>query len=303
MTGEVPPDDVLQAGRGEEVLLLQAQLLAGLGRVVGVEDAGDALRERLLLHRAHVVAAVEGLEVDQVAALRRPQAQRVDVPPAPADHRRVVGDGQDALAAFPDLHSLALGVALLADMAIEADRVDRIGALELPGIAEGEPVLRPLDLPAVVEPLLEQAVLVADAVTVGSDAQCRHAVEQAGGEPAQAAIAQGSVGLDLEHRLGIDAERAHGLRGRLVEAEIAQGVGEQAADQEFEAEIVDPLAVGVVDGAGGGHPAVDETIAHGQGQREEPVVPGGVLRVLADLIDQLAENGPAEAFRVEAQRG
>ena len=49
MTGEVAPEDVLQAGRGEEVLLLQPQFLAGLGRVVGVEDAGDALRQRLLL--------------------------------------------------------------------------------------------------------------------------------------------------------------------------------------------------------------------------------------------------------------
>ena len=92
-------------------------------------------------------------------------------------------------------------------------------------------------------------------------------------------------------------------RARSREAEIAQGVGEQAADQEFEAEIVDPLAVGVVDGAGRGHPAVDEPVAHGERQGEEPVVAGGVLRVLADLVDQLAEDGPAEAFRVEAQRG
>ena len=55
--------------------------------------------------RAHVVAAVEGLEVDQVAALRRPQAQRVDVPPAPADHGRIVGHREDALAALPDVRT------------------------------------------------------------------------------------------------------------------------------------------------------------------------------------------------------
>jgi hypothetical protein len=70
--GQVAPQDVLEAGGGEEVLLLEPQLLPGLGGVVRVEHPADALREHLVLDRAHEVAAVEGLEVDQVAALRRP---------------------------------------------------------------------------------------------------------------------------------------------------------------------------------------------------------------------------------------
>jgi hypothetical protein len=77
----------------------------------------------------------------------------------------------------------------------------------------------------------------------------------------------------------------------------------ESADQELEAEIVDPLAVVVVDGARRGHPAVDQPVAHGERQCHEPVVAGGVLRVLADLVDQLAENGLPEAFLVEAERG
>ena len=74
MIGEVTADDVLEAGGGEEIFLLEAQLLAGLGGVVRVEHAADALGEHLLLDRAHIVAAVEGLEVDQVAGLGRPEA-------------------------------------------------------------------------------------------------------------------------------------------------------------------------------------------------------------------------------------
>ena len=298
----MPVQDVLEAGRGEEILLLQPQLLAGLGCIVRIEHPADALREDLVLHRMHVVAAVEGFEIDQIAALCRPEAERVDVPPAPADHGRVVGHGEHPLPTLPVMNAPTRSVALLADVAVQPHRVDRLGALEFPRIAEGEPVLGPLDLPAVVEALLEQAMLVPDAVAEGGDAKRRHAVEQAGREPAEATIAQGGIGLDLEHFLGIGAEGAHGLGGSFVQTQIAQRVCKEAADQEFQAEIVDPLAVIVVDGAGGRHPAVDEAIAHGEGQREEPVVPGSVLRVLADLIDQLAENGSAEAFRVDAQR-
>ena len=77
MVRQVAADDVLQRRRGEEIFLLEAQLLAGLGGVVGVEDAADALGPHLLGHGLHVVAAVERFEVDQVAELS-------------ADHRRSV---------------------------------------------------------------------------------------------------------------------------------------------------------------------------------------------------------------------
>ena len=302
VVGEVAAQDVLQAGRGEEVLLLEPQLLAGLGGVVGVEDAADALREHLVLHRPHVVAAVEGLEVDQVAGLRRPQAQRVDPPPAPADHGRVVGDGQHALPALPGpgRPPVGAGARRLAHAPVEADRVDGLGALELPRVAEGQPVLRPLDLPALVQALLEQAVLVADAVAEAGDAERRHAVHQAGGEPPEAAVAQGRVRLDLQHPLRVDPEVGERRLGGVGEAQVVDRVAQEAADQELEREIVDPLAVALVDLPRRRHPAVDQPVADGQRQGHEPVVPGRVPRVLADRVDQLVEDGLAQALPVEA---
>ena len=41
---DVAADEVLQRGRDEEILLAQAQLLAGRRRVGGIEHAGDASR-------------------------------------------------------------------------------------------------------------------------------------------------------------------------------------------------------------------------------------------------------------------
>ena len=79
-------------------------------------------------------------------------------------------------------------------------------------------------------------------------------------------------------------------------------VVEQAADQELEAEIIDPLAVALVDLAGGGDPAIHETVADGQGHGQEPVVAGGAGGVLADRVEQLVEQGLAQALTVEGAR-
>ena len=61
-------------------------------------------------------------------------------------------------------------------------------------------------LPAVADLLHEQAVLVADAVAVGRDRERRHAVHVAGGEPAEAAVAERCVRLELAELVEIDAE-------------------------------------------------------------------------------------------------
>ena len=69
-------------------------------------------------------------------------------------------------------------------------------------------------LPAVLDHLAEQAVVVADAVAVGGDAERRHALHEAGGEPAEAAIAERGVGLELAQPVEVDAELAQRLARR-----------------------------------------------------------------------------------------
>ena len=83
------------------------------------------------------------------------------------------------------------------------------------------------------------------------DRQRRHAVHETGGEAAEAAIAERRVGLDPAQVRQIDAELVERLRHRLRDAEIGQGVEQQAADQEFEREIIDALAPVGVDARSG----------------------------------------------------
>ena len=72
--------------------------------------------------------------------------------------------------------------------------------------------------------------------------QRRHAFHEAGGEPAEAAIAERRVGLEPASRVEIDAEVVKRLAHRLDDAEIGHRIAQQPADQEFEREIIDPLA-------------------------------------------------------------
>ena len=230
---------------------LQPQFLAGRSRVAGVENLGDRLGPDRFGKRADIVAGVEGFELERVGRPRRPQAQRVDMPAAPADDRRIVGDRFDCLCGMPDVVG-ALVVALdHFDPAAEADRVIVFGTDEFPWIAVDEPVLRRFLLPAAADDLAEQAVVVADAVAVRGDGQRRHAVHETGGEAAEAAIAERRVGLDPAQVRKIDAELVERFRHRLRDAEIGQGVEQQAADQELERKIIDALAPVGVDGVQG----------------------------------------------------
>ena len=152
---DVAANEIEQRRRSEEIFLSEPQFLAGRSRVAGVENLGDRFRPHGFRKRADVVAGVERIEFDRIDRARRPQAQRVDVPAAPADDRRVVGDRFDRLGRMPDVVG-ALIVALdHFDPAAEADGVIVFGADEFPRIAVDEPVLGGFLLPAAADDLAE----------------------------------------------------------------------------------------------------------------------------------------------------
>jgi len=108
------------------------------------------------------------------------------------------------------------------DRSPETDGIVDLGAREFPRIAELQPGLRILMLPAVLDGLHEQSVIVADAVAVGGDRKCCHALHETGGEPSEAAIAEGCVWFDLTEPVEIDIETGERGAHRLGEAKIRQ---------------------------------------------------------------------------------
>ncbi len=97
----VPPDDVVEGRRDEEVFLLQAKLPAFEHVVVRVEHLGDRLRAILVGDCPLVVAMIEVVQVELARALCRPEAHVVHRAVAVSGDRRVIGHGHDRLGIHP----------------------------------------------------------------------------------------------------------------------------------------------------------------------------------------------------------
>ena len=292
----VAADDVLYRAGGEKILLLEAELLPLRRVVLRVEHLGDVLGQVLLLDGADVVAGVEHLEVELVGGAGAPQPHRRHRVVAVAHDGRVVGDAEHALAIDPADAESALPVGHHGGMAAELDGERELGAGDLPGIAEPEPLVGSLDLLAVADHLVEAAELVADAVPEGGEADGGHGVEEAGGEAPQAAVAEAGVDLDLEHLLEPDVEPGQRLLHALVDAEVEQAVGEQASDQELGREVIHALGIGGVLRLHRLDPAGKQPVANGVGEGEEVVMRRRHRHRLALERDQVVEKGAPEPF-------
>ena len=208
---------------------------------------------------------------------------------APAHDRRVVGDRLHGFRR-PPRRAVTPAVIDMVDMAAEMNVVDHLRPLEFPGVAETQPFIRIFVLPALRDDLPEQAEIVADAVADGGNGQRRQALHEARRQPPEAAIAECRIRLAFAQVIKPDAEIAERRLEHRQQAHIVQRVGEQAADQEFEREVIDPLAAGVVALLFGRQPAVHDAVAQCQRGCLVPVPPRRHAGVLADRKPELGED-------------
>ena len=92
----------------------------------------------------------------------------------------------------------AQGAAAQLERAVELHFDRLVRARDLPRVRAAEPVVRLLVLPAVLDGLPEDAVLVAQAVAHGRELHRRHRVEEARGQAPEPAVAQARVGFLLQ---------------------------------------------------------------------------------------------------------
>ena len=246
-------------------MLLQAQLLALVAVVVGVEDLGDDLRQLPLLHGLHVLAAVEVAHVDLIDGLGAPGAQEVDLGAVIAHHGDVIGHS---------LHGLVVQVAVVGativlvgfDATAEVNFHRVLGMRDLPDIAAGQPVVGHFDLVAVHQLLAEQAEFIADGAAHGGQLQCGQGIQEASGEAAQTAVAQAGLGLFLEHDGAINAKLVQCLHVVGFVDQVDHVVVQGAAHQELSAEVVNLLRLLLLAGVAGIAAALHDLITHHQGQ-------------------------------------
>lgn len=107
---------------------------------------------------------------------------------------RGIGSGKEAYGRVDPALAARLGGL---DASEEVDGYHVLGTRDLPRVAEAQPVVRLLELPAVLDALLEDAVVVAQAVAVRREADRGHRVEEARRQTPETAVAQTRVLLDL----------------------------------------------------------------------------------------------------------
>ena len=91
--------------------------------------------------------------------------------------------------------------------------------------------------------LLEHAILVADAVAPAGQVEGGHGIDEAGGQPAQAAVAESGVLLCIHQGLHVVAQLLEGLAVDPLQLQVHHRVQQRAAHQELGAQVVDELRV------------------------------------------------------------
>ena len=139
-----------------------------------------------------------------------------------------------------------------------------------------------LDLAAVHDVLGEHAVFVADAVAERGQVQRGHRIEEAGGQPAEAAVAQGGVELLLLDVLEAACMGLHAGRRLLAQTERVERIAQAAPDEELHRQVVHAACPGAALGGLRLDPALGELLARRLGDGAHEVGRIGLVGGYAD---------------------
>ena len=166
-----------------------------------------------------------------------------------------------------------------ADLAAEVDLLRLLRLGHEPRIAQILPIVGQLHLLAVHDLLLEDTQLVADGIAGGGDLQGGHGVQVAGGQAAQAAVAQTGVGLGLKQVGGGEAKALQGLLQGIQQAQVIGVLLQRTAHQEFQRQVVDLALLALPHLVASGHLVAGHDVTQHQSAGLEHMIGGGVLHV------------------------
>ena len=169
------------------------------------------------------------------------------------------------------------------DAPAEVDVDGLLGMGDLPDVAGGQPVVRHLHLIAVHQLLAEQAELIADGAAHGGQLQRGQGIQEAGGQAAQAAVAQAGLRLFLKDDGAVDAQLVQGLHVILFVDQVHHVVVQGAAHQELSGQVVDLLGLLLLASVAGIAAALHDFVAHHQRQRLVKLLGRGVVDVAGEL--------------------
>ena len=167
---------------------------------------------------------------------------------------------------------------------LHIDRFVRLAVLPYEAVAQ--PVVRQLHLIAVDDLLFKETVLIANGAAMPRVTVCSERVDEAGGEAAEAAVAEPRIRLFLVGIRELQIELLQNLLHRLLNAEVDEIGAQEPTEQKLNGKIVDLL----------------DALLRVLPIRLDPVVRNGLLRRRRNrLVDfgfgQLVETPPKENVR------
>ena len=140
-------------------------------------------------------------------------------------------------------HTVNAVVLPTVDVSAEAD-LHRLALMgNQPYVAHAQPVVREFHLPAVHNLLLEDAELIADGIPRHGQIQGGGGIHIAGGQPAQAAVAQPGVRLHLIQLVDVHAALGQRLGEDILQPQVIQVVAQRGAHQKLHGHVVYLLAL------------------------------------------------------------
>lgn len=281
--------DGLHRSGHEEILLLQPQGLTLVVVILGIQHLGDHVGHGPLLAGAEVLALREQLHVDGFGGLGIPQPQGIHMVGVVTGDLHVTGHRQHTGVVLVHHHQVAV-VPAGADGASEVDLLRLLGFGQQPRIAQRLPVVGQLHLLPLHDLLLEQAQLVADGVAGGRNLQRGHAVQIAGGQTAQTAVAKTCVRLHVKDVGGLEAQVLNGLLQLGQHVQVIGVLHQAAAHQELQRQVVNPagaLAGGLLPAL---HPVLGHNVAQHHGAGLQHFAVAGLLLGAAVIQPQLADD-------------
>ncbi len=133
---------------------------------------------------------------------------------------------------------VVLVVPVLGQVALEVDVDNSVGLLNKPAFAAGEPVVGKLGLPAVLDLLLENAVLIADRVAHSGISVGSETVQIAGGKSAQTAVSKTCVRLILIDTVKVDIPLLEDILNHAVDVKVEKACFQGTSHKELHGKVV-----------------------------------------------------------------
>ena len=298
-------DNVGQGTGNEEILLNQAQFLAGFGGVIGVENLRYGLGDGFFPECLDVTALVENFKVKVLIRLSLPEAQHIDSVTVITNDRDVPRKSEKALGVDPFRMRMTKIIEFLHDMTIEFDGLPVTWAGDLPGTAIAHPGIRMLDLFSTDELLAEKTKFVVNAIANGREIHRGERIHEACSKAAKTTIAEAHVGFFLEKLVETFTHLLESLLGHIVQTGVAQVILKQAPHEILEGKIMNAAHTRLAVLGTGFCGAVHHAITNSKASGNPPVIRAGRVHKGTKREADMVDNGSFEAFRgiAEVARG